>query len=56
MKDIAIALDQTEKYIETNKNSIPDIVCAYILDVVKQDRNYVQLVKTLSEKTNQKHL
>ena len=48
MMNVELALDETEQFLNQNKEGIPNIVYTYLVDVVKQDRDYVQLVKSLS--------
>ena len=48
MMNVELALDETEHFLNQNRNDIPNIVYTYLVDVVKQDRDYVRLVKTLS--------
>lgn len=42
-------LDETESYLKQNKETMPSSIYNYLIEVVKQDRQYIQMVKQWSQ-------
>ena len=49
--NIAIALEKTEKYLQQQKENIPEEVYNYLSRMCEEDKRYIEMVKSWNKET-----